>query len=74
MDLKTKSKTKLTDLFTKLALTSKETLENTINCLSTHISLETRGGNNIESLFQILVRAASCESTIEQTAKELKDD
>ncbi len=63
----------MTDLFTKLALTSQETLETTINCLSTHISLETKGANNIESLFQILVRAASCESTIEQTAKELKN-
>lgn len=62
----------MTDLLSKLALTSQETLENTINCLSTHISLETRGANDIQSLFQILVRAASCGATIEQTAKELK--
>lgn len=69
----TKCKTKLTDLLTKLALTSQETLENTINCLSSHISLETKGAFDIESLFQILVRAASCGATIEQTSKELKN-
>lgn len=63
----------MTDLLTKLALTSQETLENTINCLSSHISLETRGAFDIESLFKILVRAASCGATIEQTAKELKN-
>ena len=63
----------MADLLTKLALTSQETLENTINCLSSHISLETRGAFDIESLFKILVRAASCGATIEQTAKELKN-
>jgi len=63
----------LADLLTKLALTSQETLENTINCLSSHISLETRGAFDIESLLKILVRAASCGATIEQTAKELKN-
>ncbi|MDJ0508541.1 MAG: ISH3 family transposase [Crocosphaera sp.] len=63
----------MTDLLTKLALTSQETLEDTINCLSTHISLDTKGAFDIESLFQILVRAASCEETIEQTSKGLKN-
>ena len=63
----------MADSLTKLALTSQETLENTINCLSTHISLETRGAFDLESLFKILVRAASCRATIEQTAKELKN-
>ena len=32
LPFKTKCKTKLTDLFSQLALTSQETLENTINC------------------------------------------
>ncbi len=63
----------MTDLFSQLALTSQETLENTINCLATHISLDTREANNVQSLFQILVRAASCGATIEQTSKELKN-
>ncbi len=63
----------MTDLLTKLALTSQETLDDTIDCLSTHISLDTKGAFDVESLFQILVRAASCETTIEQTSKELKN-
>ena len=63
----------MTDLLTKLALTSQETLEDTIDCLPTHISLENKGAFDLESLFQILVRAASCEATIEQTSKELEN-
>ena len=63
----------MTDLLTKLALTSQETLEDTINCVSTHFSLDTKGAFDIESLFQILVRAASCEATIEQTSRELQN-
>jgi putative transposase len=63
----------LTDLLSKLALTSQETLEDTIDCLSSHISLETQGAFDVQSLFQILVRAASCGATIEQTAKELEN-
>jgi putative transposase len=63
----------LTNLFAKLALTSQETLENTISSLSTHISLETTRVNDLESLFKILVRAASCGATIEQTTKELNN-
>ncbi len=56
-----------------VSLTSQETLEDTIDCLSTHISLDTKGAFDVESLFQILVRAASCEATIEQTSKELEN-
>lgn len=63
----------MTDLLTKLALTSQETLKDTIDCLSNYISLENKGAFDIESLFQILVRAASDEATIEQTSKELKN-
>lgn len=63
----------MTDLLSKLALTSQETLEDTIDCLSSHISLKTQGAFDVQSLFQILVRAASCGATIEQTAKELKN-
>ena len=63
----------MTDALSKLALTSQETLKDTINCLSAHISLKTKGAFDVQSLFQILVRAASCGTTIEQTAKELKN-
>ena len=56
-----------------LTLTSQETLEDTIKCLSKHISLKTEGAFDSQSLFQLLVRAASKGDTIEQTAKELKN-
>jgi putative transposase len=56
----------------KLALSASETLEETIDCLTQHISLDSQGACDPESLFQILLRAASKGDTIEQTAKELK--
>ncbi|WP_280990657.1 hypothetical protein [Gloeothece verrucosa] len=37
----------MTDLLTKLALTSQETLKDTIDCLSTYISLENQGEHPI---------------------------
>ncbi len=58
---------------TNVALSSQETLEDTIECLSEHISLKTEGAFDVKSLFQILVRAASKGEPIEQTAKELKN-
>ncbi len=58
---------------TSVALSSQEALEDTIKCLSEHISLKTEGAFDVKSLFQILVRAASKGDTIEQTAKELKN-
>jgi len=57
----------------KVALTSTEVLEDTINCLSAQIPLKTEGAFKTQSLWQILVRAASCAETIEQTVKELKN-
>lgn len=54
-------------------INSQETLDTTIKCLSEHISLDTKGAFDVESLFKILVRAASSGDTIEQTAKELKN-
>ena len=62
----------MTDFPLKLALTAQETLAETIDCLTSHISLETKGACDPKSLFQILVRAASKRDTIENTAKELE--
>jgi len=56
----------------RVALTSTEVLEDTINCLSAQIPLKTEGAFKAQSLWQVLVRAASCAETIEQTVKELK--
>ncbi len=55
----------------KLALTKEETLTEVVNCLSKNISINSTGARNPESLFQILVRAASKQDTIENTCKEL---
>ena len=63
----------MTNLAFKLALSSEEVLENTVKCLSENISLKTEGAFDLQSLFQILVRAASKGETIEQTARELKN-
>ncbi len=53
----------MTDLLTQLALTSQETLEETIDCLSTHISLDTinQMSNQIIKIFLA-------------SSKELKED
>ena len=56
----------------KLVLTESETLTEVVNCLVKHIPINSTGAGNPESLFQVLVRAASKQDTIENTSKELK--
>ena len=53
----------MTTLQLKLALNCQETLSETIECLSDNISLKTEGAFDVNSLFQILVRAASTGNT-----------
>ena len=61
----------MTNLSKQIALTDNETLEEVIDCLTDHISIETTGAFNQRDLFNILVRAASQSDTIENTAKTL---
>ena len=61
-----------TDLNEVPVLTDKETLEEVVDCLSQHISIETEGAFNQTDLFNILVRAASQKDTIENTASTLE--
>ncbi len=61
-----------TDLNEVPVLTDKETLEEVVDCLSQHISIETKGAFNQTDLFNILVRAASQKDTIENTASTLE--
>ena len=56
----------------KAALTDSETLEEVLNCLTEHISIDTQGAFDQKDLFQILVRAASNKDSIENTAKILQ--
>ena len=60
-----------TDLNEVPVLTDKETLEEVVDCLSQHISIDTEGAFNQTDLFNILVRAASQKDTIENTASTL---
>lgn len=55
-----------------LVLTEQETLEQVVNCLNKNISVNSTDQFDRNSLFQILVRAASRHDTIENSCKELK--
>jgi hypothetical protein len=56
----------------KLVLTDEETLTEVVNCLASYIPINSTGAGNPQSLFKVLVRAASKQDTIENTSKELK--
>ncbi len=53
-------------------LTDEQTLTEVVNCLAKHISVNSTGAGNPQSLFKVLVRAASKQDAIENTSKELK--
>lgn len=55
----------------QLALTDSETLEEVLNCLSENISIETQGACDEKTLFEILIRTASSQDSIENTTKIL---
>ena len=56
----------------KLVLTEEETLTEAVDCLTKHIPINSTGAGNPQALFQVLVRAASKQDTIENTSKELQ--
>jgi putative transposase len=57
----------------KLVLTDSETLDDVLECLAENFSIETQGAYDQQSLFEILVKAASSGDSIENTAKILKN-
>lgn len=57
----------------KLVLTDSETLDEVLECLAENFSIETQGAYDQQSLFEILVKAASSGDSIENTAKILKN-
>ena len=63
-----------TDLNEVPVLTDKETLEEVVDCLSQHISIETEGAFNQTDLFNILVRAASQKDTIEVSVPAFNEE
>lgn len=54
-------------------LTDSETLEEVIECLVENFSIETQGVCDQQTLFEILIKAASNGDSIENTAKLLKN-
>ncbi len=63
----------LTDPSATPALTDTETLQEVISCLTEHIPIKTQGACDQQSLFKILVKAASLGDSIENTAKSFKN-
>jgi len=57
----------------ELALTDSETLDEVIECLVENFSIETQGVCDQQTLFEILIKAASSGDSIENTAKLLKN-
>ncbi|MCC5604926.1 ISH3 family transposase [Nostoc favosum] len=57
----------------ELAITASETLDEVIECLVENFSIETQGVCDQQTLFEILIHAASNGDSIENTAKLLKN-
>ncbi|WP_414545176.1 hypothetical protein [Nostoc sp. CCY0012] len=57
----------------ELVLTDSETLEEVIECLVENFSIKTQGVCDQQTLFEILIKAASSGDSIENTAKLLKN-
>ena len=66
-------KTTRSESIEELALTDSETLDEVIECLVENFSIETQGVCDGQTLFEILVKAASSGDSIENTAKTLKN-
>nr|MDJ0678156.1 ISH3 family transposase [Calothrix sp. MO_167.B42] len=67
------SQKELNKLTEKAVLSDKDTLQEVIDCLTEHISIDTQGNCKETDLFNILVAAASKADTIENTASILKN-
>ncbi len=57
----------------EVALTDSETLDEVIQCLVENFSIKTQGACEQQTLFEILIKAASSGDSIENTAKLLKN-
>jgi len=57
----------------RVVLTDDQTLEMVLECLVEHLPMETQGACDPETLFTILVRAASTNDSIEHTCETLAD-
>ena len=71
MESKTATRAYPTSLSTP-ALTDETTLESVIDCLEENLPIEMEGRYTVRELFEILVRAASRNDSIEHTAETLE--
>lgn len=54
-------------------LTDNKTLKEVVNCLTEHIPITTQGKCSQQTIFEILIRAATQKDSIENTTKVLKN-
>lgn len=73
MTLSSLQKATESDSNEELALTDSETLDEVIKCLVENFSIKTQGVCDQQTLFEILIKAASSGDSIENTAKLLKN-
>jgi len=64
-------KTTPTSFSTVPALTDEGVLASALDCLQNHLSIEMHGGCSLQTLFMVLLRAASRADSIEHTAQRL---
>lgn len=57
----------------RVVLTDEQTLETVLECLVEHIPMDMQGACDAETLFTILIRAASTNDSIEHTCETLED-
>jgi len=73
LTVSSRQKATLNESTEELALTDLETLDEVIKCLVENFSIETQGVCDQQTLFEILIKAASSGDSIENTAKLLKN-
>lgn len=73
MTVSSPRKAEASEFTEELALTDSETLDEVIECLVENFSIESQGVCDQQTLFEILVKAASSGDSIENTAKLLKN-
>lgn len=73
MTVSSRQKAKRSESTEEPILTDSETLDEVIECLVENFSIETQGVCDQQTLFEILIKAASSGDSIENTAKLLKN-
>lgn len=63
----------MTGTATAPVLTDSKTLKEVVNCLTEHIPITTQGKCSQQTIFEILIRAASQKDSIENTTKVIKN-